>query len=129
MNFNKKEPSDGAVSEEIKKLYAINKSVEQKSKKRKDTTKQNINENVTESVTLNPDTNDVMDKMDITNNMTDIPETIEDGIITYFSNMNETQRELIQTAIENGMPDMLIRRMFIMNYEKMKQFYNSYFAA
>lgn len=129
MNFNKKEPSDGAVSEEIKKLYAINKSVEQKSKKRKDTTKQNINENVTESVTLNPDTNDVMDKMDITNNMTDIPETIEDGIITYFSNMNETQRELIQTAIENGMPDMLIRRMFIMNYEKMKQFYDSYFAA
>lgn len=129
MNFNKKEPSDGEVSEEIKKLYAINKSVEQKSKKRKDTTKQNINENVTESVTLNPDTNDVMDKMDITNNMTDIPETIEDGIITYFSNMNESQRELIQTAIENGMPDMLIRRMFIMNYEKMKQFYDSYFAA
>ncbi len=130
MNFNKKEPSDGEVSEEIKKLYAINKSVEQKSKKRKDTTKQNINENVTESVTLNPDTNDVMDKMDdITNDMTGIPETIEDGIINCFSNMNESQRELIQTAIENGMPDMLIRRMFTMNYEKMKQLFDSYFAV
>ena len=129
MNFNKKEPSDEDVSEEIKKLYAINKSVEQKSKKRKAKVKQNMNENVTDSVTFGSNTSDMIDKMDIKNTMADVPKTIEDGIITYFSNMDENQRELIQTAIENGMPDMLIRRMFIMDYEKMKQFYDSYFAA
>ena len=129
MNFNKKEPSDEDVSEEIKKLYAINKSVEQKSKKRKAKAKQNMNENVTDSVTFGSNTSDMIDKMDIKNTMADVPKTIEDGIITYFSNMDENQRELIQTAIENGMPDMLIRRMFIMDYEKMKQFYDSYFAA
>lgn len=129
MNFNKKEPSDEDVSEEIKKLYAINKSVEQKSKKRKAKAKQNMNENVTNSVTFGSNTSDMIDKMDIKNTMADVPKTIEDGIITYFSNMDENQRELIQTAIENGMPDMLIRRMFIMDYEKMKQFYDSYFAA
>lgn len=129
MNFNKKEPSDEDVSEEIKKLYAINKSVEQKSKKRKAKAKQNMNENVTDSVTFGSNTSDMIDKIDIKNTMADVPKTIEDGIITYFSNMDENQRELIQTAIENGMPDMLIRRMFIMDYEKMKQFYDSYFAA
>ncbi len=129
MNFNKKEPSDEDVSEEIKKLCAINKSVEQKSKKRKAKAKQNMNENVTDSVTFGSNTSDMIDKMDIKNTMADVPKTIEDGIITYFSNMDENQRELIQTAIENGMPDMLIRRMFIMDYEKMKQFYDSYFAA
>ena len=42
--------------------------------------------------------------------------------------MNENQRKLIQAAIENGMPDMFIRRMFRMDYEKMKQYYDSYFV-
>jgi type IV secretion system protein VirD4 len=65
MNFNKKEPSDEDVSEEIKKLYAINKSVEQKSKKRKAKAKQNMNENVTDSVTFGSNTSDMIDKMDI----------------------------------------------------------------
>lgn len=125
MNFETKDVSDQDVSEEIKRLYAINESVKSKAEKRQ-TRKDSINKNVTESVTSENSNTDKMDNKDTSN---DIPDSIEDGIIQYFSHMNENQRELIQAAIENGMPDILIRRMFIMDYEKMKQFYDSYFAA
>lgn len=125
MNFETKDVSDQDVSEEIKRLYAINESVKSKAEKRQ-TRKDSINKNVTESVTSENSNTDKMDNKDTSN---DIPDSIEDGIIQYFSHMNENQRKLIQAAIENGMPDILIRRMFIMDYEKMKQFYDSYFAA
>ena len=42
--------------------------------------------------------------------------------------MNEKQRQLIQTAIENGMQELLIRRMFILPEDKMEQLFNSYFS-
>lgn len=128
MNFNKKEPSDEEVCEEIKRLYAINKNVEQKSKERKNrnNVKQSINKNVTDIVTFNDDTIDMIHTKD---NISNIPETIEDGIIKCFGSMDAKQRELIQMAIENNMPDMLIKRMFTLNYEKMKQLYDSFFAA
>lgn len=82
---------------------------------------------MTEYVTSENSNTDKMDKIDNKDTSDDIPDSIEDGIIQYFSHMNENQRELIQAAIENGMPDMFIRRMFRMNYEKMKQYYDSYF--
>ena len=80
-----------------------------------------------EYVTSENSNTDKMDKIDNKDTSDDIPDSIEDGIIQYFSHMNENQRKLIQAAIENGMPDMFIRRMFRMNYEKMKQYYDSYF--
>lgn len=127
MNFETKDVSDQDVSEEIKRLYAINESVENKARKRR-TRKDSINKNVTESVTSENSNTDKMDKIDNKYTSDDIPDSIEDGIIQYFSHMNENQRELIQAAIENGMPDMFIRRMFRMDYEKMKQYYDSYFV-
>lgn len=127
MNFETKDVSDQDVSEEIKRLYAINESVKSKAEKRQ-TRKDSINKNVTESVTSENSNTDKMDKIDNKDTSNDIPDSIEDGIIQYFSHMNENQRELIQAAIENGMPDMFIRRMFRMNYEKMKQYYDSYFV-
>lgn len=56
-----------------------------------------------------------------------MPESIEEGIVQYFKEMSSEQRGMIQTAIEKNMPEILIRRMFIMKYEQMKQFYDSYF--
>lgn len=126
MNFTYKEPADSDISDELKRLYALESNFNKKEQRRKTANK--ANKNVTESVTSENSNTDKMDKIDNKYTSDDIPDSIEDGIIQYFSHMNENQRELIQAAIENGMPDMFIRRMFKMNYEKMKQYYDSYFV-
>ena len=126
MNLTYKEPADSDISDELKRLYALESNFNKKEQRRKKANK--ANKNVTEYVTSENSNTDKMDKIDNKDTSDDIPDSIEDGIIQYFSHMNENQRELIQAAIENGMPDMFIRRMFRMNYEKMKQYYDSYFV-
>lgn len=127
MNFTYKEPADSDISDELKRLYALESNFNKKEQRRKTANK--ANKNVTESVTSENSNTDKMDKIDNKYTSDDIPDSIEDGIIQYFSHMNENQRELIQAAIEDGMPDMFIRRMFRMDYEKMKQYYDSYFVG
>ena len=126
MNFTYKEPADSDISDELKRLYALESNFNKKEQRRKKANK--ANKNVTEYVTSENSNTDKMDKIDNKDTSDDIPDSIEDGIIQYFSHMNENQRKLIQAAIENGMPDMFIRRMFRMDYEKMKQYYDSYFV-
>lgn len=126
MNFTYKEPADSDISDELKRLYALESNFNKKEQRRKTANK--ANKNVTEYVTSENSNTDKMDKIDNKDTSDDIPDSIEDGIIQYFSHMNENQRELIQAAIEDGMPDMFIRRMFRMDYEKMKQYYDSYFV-
>lgn len=126
MNFTYKEPADSDISDELKRLYALESNFNKKEQRRKTANK--ANKNVTEYVTSENSNTDKMDKIDNKDTSVDIPDSIEDGIIQYFSHMNENQRELIQAAIEDGMPDMFIRRMFRMDYEKMKQYYDSYFV-
>lgn len=126
MNFTYKEPADSDISDELKRLYALESNFNKKEQRRKTANK--ANKNVTEYVTSENSNTDKMDKIDNKDTSDDIPDSIEDGIIQYFSHMNENQRKLIQAAIENGMPDMFIRRMFRMDYEKMKQYYDSYFV-
>lgn len=127
MNFASKEPSDDEVNEELKRLYALKKSLTQKENKRKGTEKSRkaVSSDVTDSVT-NDKRNIRTDKMDssISDN---VPASIEDGIMQYFGTMDSGQRKLIQMAIENNMPELLIRKMFVMQYDTMKQFYDSYF--
>ena len=126
MNFTYKEPADSDISDELKRLYALESNFNKKEQRRKTANK--ANKNVTEYVTSENSNTDKMDKIDNKDTADDIPDSIEDGIIQYFSHMNENQRELIQAAIEDGMPDMFIRRMFRIDYEKMKQYYDSYFV-
>lgn len=126
MNFTYKEPADSDISDELKRLYALESNFNKKEQRRKTANK--ANKNVTEYVTSENRNTDKMDKIDNKDTSDDIPDSIEDGIIQYFSHMNENQRELIQAAIEDGMPDIFIRRMFRMDYEKMKQYYDSYFV-
>lgn len=126
MNFTYKEPADSDISDELKRLYALESNFNKKEQRRKTANK--ANKNVTEYVTSENSNTDKMDKIDNKDTSDDIPDSIEDGIIQYFSHMNENQRELIQAAIEDGMPDMFIRRMFRIDYEKMKQYYDSYFV-
>lgn len=127
MNFASKEPADDEVNEELKRLYALKKSFTQKENKRKATEKSRkaVSSDVTESVT-DDSRNIRTDKMDssISDN---VPASIEDGIMQYFGSMDSGQRKLIQMAIENNMPELLIRKMFVMQYDTMKQFYYSYF--
>lgn len=127
MNFASKEPSDDEVNEELKRLYALKKSLTQKENKRKATEKSRkaVSSDVTDSVT-DDSRNIRTDKMDssISDN---VPASIEDGIMQYFGSMDSGQRKLIQMAIENNMPELLIRKMFVMQYDTMKQFYDSYF--
>ena len=127
MNFASKEPADDEVNEELKRLYALKKSFTQKENKRKATEKSRkaVSSDVTESVT-DDSRNIRTDKMDssISDN---VPASIEDGIMQYFGSMDSGQRKLIQMAIENNMPELLIRKMFVMQYDIMKQFYDSYF--
>lgn len=127
MNFASKEPADDEVNEELKRLYALKKSLTQKENKRKATEKSRkaVSSDVTDSVT-NDKRNIRTDKMDssISDN---VPASIEDGIMQYFGTMDSGQRKLIQMAIENNMPELLIRKMFVMQYDTMKQFYDSYF--
>lgn len=126
MNFTYKEPADSDISDELKRLYALESNFNKKEQRRKTANK--ANKNVRAYVTSENINTDKMDKIDNKDTSDDIPDSIEDGIIQYFSHMNENQRKLIQAAIENGMPDMFIRRMFRMDYEKMKQYYDSYFV-
>lgn len=126
MNFTYKEPADSDISDELKRLYALESNFNKKEQRRKTANK--ANKNVRAYVTSENSNTDKMDKIDNKDTSDDIPDSIEDGIIQYFSHMNENQRKLIQAAIENGMPDMFIRRMFRMDYEKMKQYYDSYFV-
>lgn len=127
MNFASKEPADDEVNEELKRLYVLKKSFTQKENKRKATEKSRkaVSSDVTESVT-DDSRNIRTDKMDssISDN---VPASIEDGIMQYFGSMDSGQRKLIQMAIENNMPELLIRKMFVMQYDTMKQFYDSYF--
>lgn len=127
MNFASKEPADDEVNEELKRLYALKKSFTQKENKRKATEKSRkaVSSDVTESVT-DDSRNIRTDKMDssISDN---VPASIEDGIMQYFGSIDSGQRKLIQMAIENNMPELLIRKMFVMQYDTMKQFYYSYF--
>lgn len=127
MNFASKEPADDEVNEELKRLYALKKSFTHKENKRKATEKSRkaVSSDVTESVT-DDSRNIRTDKMDssISDN---VPASIEDGIMQYFGSMDSGQRKLIQMAIENNMPELLIRKMFVMQYDTMKQFYDSYF--
>lgn len=55
-----------------------------------------------------------------------VPATIEDGVVMYFNSFSEQQKDLINKAIVNRMPDIFIRQMFTMNYDDMKEFFNSY---
>lgn len=126
MNFTYKEPADSDISDELKRLYVLESNFNKKEQRRKTANK--ANKNVRAYVTSENSNTDKMDKIDNKDTSDDIPDSIEDGIIQYFSHMNENQRKLIQAAIENGMPDMFIRRMFRMDYEKMKQYYDSYFV-
>ena len=127
MNFASKEPSDDEVNEELKRLYALKKSLTQKENKRKATEKSRkaVSSDVTDSVT-NDKRNIRTDKMDSSISY-NVPTGIEDGIMQYFGTMDRGQRKLIQMAIENNMPELLIRKMFVMQYDTMKQFYDSYF--
>lgn len=127
MNFASKEPSDDEVNEELKRLYALKKSLTQKGNKRKATEKSRkaVSSDVTDSVT-NDKRNIRTDKMDSSISY-NVPTSIEDGIMQYFGTMDRGQRKLIQMAIENNMPELLIRKMFVMQYDTMKQFYDSYF--
>ena len=127
MNFASKEPSDDEVNEELKRLYALKKSLTQKENKRKATEKSRkaVSSDVTDSVT-NDKSNIRTDKMDSSISY-NVPTSIEDGIMQYFGTMDRGQRKLIQMAIENNMPELLIRKMFVMQYDTMKQFYDSYF--
>lgn len=127
MNFASKELSDDEVNEELKRLYALKKSLTQKENKRKATEKSRkaVSSDVTDSVT-NDKRNIRTDKMDSSISY-NVPTSIEDGIMQYFGTMDRGQRKLIQMAIENNMPELLIRKMFVMQYDTMKQFYDSYF--
>lgn len=55
-----------------------------------------------------------------------VPATIEDGVVMYFNSFSEQQKDLINKAIVNRMPDIFIRQMFTMNYDDMKEFFDSY---
>lgn len=124
MNFTYKEPADSDISDELKRLYALESNFNKKEQRRKTANK--ANKNVTDSVTLyDMEEIDKIDEKSVTENK--VPESIEEGIVQYFKEMNSEQRNMIQAAIENNMPEMLIKRMFVMEYEQMKQFYDSYF--
>ena len=96
-----------AVSEEIKRLYELDRHSRQPMKK---TTKKKATENVTDSVTS-----------------ASVPATIEDGVVMYFDSFTEEQKELINRAIVKKMPDIFIRQMFTMGYNDMKEFFDSYY--
>ena len=101
-----------AVSEEIKRLYELERKSRQQTRKpgRKKTAKPEA-ENVTDSVTSSRT----------------VPATIEDGVVMYFNSFSEQQKDLINKAIVNRMPDIFIRQMFTMNYDDMKEFFDSYY--
>ena len=104
---------EAAVSSEIKRLREIQKKI-----------KRNMDAAVRKS--SQPD--NAVEKRNVTDSVTNrIPDTIEDGIVKYFDSLDEKAQELINNAIENNMPDILIRQMFTMDYKSMKEFYEEYF--
>jgi type IV secretion system protein VirD4 len=99
-----------AVSEEIKRLYELDRQSKQQMKKPARKTIKKATENVTDSVTS-----------------AGVPATIEDGVVMYFDSFTEEQKELINKAIVKKMPDIFIRQMFTMKYNDMKEFFDSYY--
>ena len=99
-----------AVSEEIKRLYELDRQGRQQMKKPARKTIKKATENVTDSVTS-----------------AGVPATIEDGVVMYFNSFTEEQKELINKAIVKKMPDIFIRQMFTMGYNDMKEFFDSYY--
>ena len=109
-NNNAEDDITAAVSEEIKRLYELDRQSRQPMKKTtRKTTKKKATENVMDSVTS-----------------ASVPATIEDGVVMYFNSFSEQQKDLINKAIVNRMPDIFIRQMFTMNYDDMKEFFDSY---
>lgn len=101
------------VSEEIKRLYELDRKSRQQNRSRRQSAKKKTpkatetnNINVTDSVT------------------SDIPATIEDGVVKYFGKFTDEQKELINKAITMKMPDISIRKMFLMDYKDMKEFFD-----
>ena len=108
---NTEDDITAAVSEEIKRLYELDRQSRQQMKKpARKTTKKKATENVTDSVTS-----------------AGVPATIEDGVVMYFDSFTEEQKELINKAIVKKMPDIFIRQMFTMGYNDMKEFFDSYY--
>lgn len=128
MNFSMKETSDNEVSDELRKLYAIENSINKKDMKRRREKDQEVNKSISDYDNNNKETGWIDGMHADENVLKEVPASVEDGIIQYFKAMDSKQRELIQQAIENNMPDLYIRRMFVLDYEKMKQFYDSYFS-
>lgn len=128
MNFSMKETSDNEVSDELRKLYAIENSINKKDMKRRREKDQEVNKSISDYDNNNKETGWIDGIHADENALKEVPASVEDGIIQYFKEMDSRQRELIQKAIENSMPDLYIRRMFVLDYEKMKQFYDSYFS-
>ena len=110
-NNNVEDDITAAVSEEIKRLYELDRQSRQAMKKTtRKTPKKKATENVTDSVTS-----------------ASVPATIEDGVVMYFDSFTEEQKELINKAIVKKMPDIFIRQMFTMKYNDMKEFFDSYY--
>lgn len=110
-NNNAEDDITAAVSEEIKRLYELDRQSRQPMKKTtRKTSKKKATENVTDSVTS-----------------AGVPATIEDGVVMYFDSFTEEQKELINKAIAKKMPDIFIRQMFTMGYNDMKEFFDSYY--
>ena len=98
------------IYETDKRLYELDRQSRQPMKKTtRKTTKKKATENVMDSVTS-----------------ASVPATIEDGVVMYFNSFSEQQKDLINKAIVNRMPDIFIRQMFTMNYDDMKEFFDSY---
>ena len=55
-----------------------------------------------------------------------VPATIRGRSCYVFNSFSEQQKDLINKAIVNRMPDIFIRQMFTMNYDDMKEFFDSY---
>ena len=104
------------------------KPVNKKDMKRRREKDQEVNKSISDYDNNNKETGWIDGIHADENALKEVPASVEDGIIQYFKEMDSRQRELIQKAIENSMPDLYIRRMFVLDYEKMKQFYDSYFS-
>ena len=110
-NNNVEDDITAAVSEEIKRLYELDRQSRQPMKKTtRKTPKKKVPADVTDSVTS-----------------AGVPATIEDGVVMYFDSFTEEQKELINKAIVKKMPDIFIRQMFTMGYNDMKEFFDSYY--
>ncbi len=110
---NTEDDITAAVSEEIKRLYELDRQSRQQMKKpARKTPKKKTTENVPKLVTS-----------------ASVPATIEDGVVMYFDSFTEEQKELINKAIVKKMPDIFIRQMFTMEYNDMKEFFDSYHSV